>query len=522
MCRQAIVAAAFASCANPLAACGSRAPVDPGPALQIVSESTVVRSADPVPTTSPFFDGKTLRLTAARGETLAIQVLHRGGGRTGLAIGASDVAVRGFEVRRAHVTRPSTALYGGSRGPGDYPDLLVEAAEPATDPAFFEIAVGASVTPATLEGELSVAGRRVPVVLTITTAILPPLPSAGVWAYEDPRELGWARLPPSTLDVASASERACIAMARRYGVLLSPDLPISAWPARKDLFNGVPDVPARIPTEPAAAAADVRAWIAATAGTHQVPFAIALDEPRDPAAWAAVRTLSAAVRAAGGGATSFRYAVTAAPRGEMGDAIDLYIAPDAAHLMGDTVARWTYNGRPPAAGSLVVDAAEPGPRTWGWIAWRYQIPTWYVWDALYWHDRHNRHGGPLPGRGIAGGSDAVSFDDGEDHGNLDGVLLEPGDATTPCRPTLRLAQLRRGLEDRALLDAAFACDPAATRGLAERVMPRALGDATGAPAWPTSDAAFEGARVELLALAAACTRPTPPASAGSDRELRLR
>lgn len=512
MCRQAIAAAAFAYRALALAAwaaCGSHAAGDPGPALQIVGEATVVRSGDAVPATSPYFDGTTLRLTAARGETLGIQVLHRGGGRTVLAIGASDVAIRSFEVRRARVTRPSTALYGGSRGAGDYPDLLVEKAEPQTDPAYFEIAVGASVTPAIVQGELAVAGRRVPVVLTITTAIVPPLPVEGAWAYEDPREFAWAKLPPSTLDDASASERACIALAHRYGVLLSPDLPVSAWPARKDLLAGAPDVPARIATEPAAAAADVRAWIAATTGTHQVPFAIPLDEPRDAAAWAAVRTLSAAVRAAGGGPTSFRYAVTAAPRAELGDAIDLYIAPDAAHLIGDTVARWTYNGRPPAAGAFVVDAAEPGPRTWGWIAWRYQIATWYVWDALYWHDRHNRHGAELPGRAYAEATDAVSFDDGEDHGNLDGVLLEPGDAKTPCRPTLRLAQLRRGLEDRALLDAAFACDPAATQRLAERVIPRALGDATGAAAWPASDADFERARVDLVILADACNNRLP-------------
>jgi hypothetical protein len=265
----------------------------------------------------------------------------------------------------------------------------------------------------------------------------------------------------------------------------------------------VHDVPVWISDEPATAFDQVKAWIAVFRGTGAVPFAIPIDEPRTPDQRRKVRALADAVRAAGGGPASFRFAVTDAPDAAYGDAVDLYISPLAAHLAGDHVARWTYNGAPPRAGSMVLDAEPPGMRTWGWISWRWQIPIWYVWDALYWHDRHNRKATPLPTRALDARRDAVSFDDGEDHGNLDGVLALPG-----CQPTLRLAALRRGYQDRALLELAATCDPTAAAAVAAELVPRALGDAggVGAPAWPSDEAAWEAARRRLLALAACPAR----------------
>jgi hypothetical protein len=134
-------------------------------------------------------------------------------------------------------------------------------------------------------------------------------------------------------------------------------------------------------------------------------------------------------------------------------------------------------------------------RTWGWISWRWHIPIWYVWDGLYWHDRHNRKSTPMPSRALDLG-DPISFDDGEDHGNLDGVLALPG-----CRPTLRLAALRRGYQDRALLELAAACDRPAAEQIAAELVPRALGDAGTTPAWPRDEAPWEAARRRLIALA---------------------
>jgi hypothetical protein len=467
-----------------------------GPDLQIVGEATRVRAGDAVPAASPWFDGTTVRLIGARGETLGIQVLHRGGGTATLAVAGPGVAVQGFAVDLLVVRRPSTSMYGTSRGAGRYADGLRPASAPDTDPAYFEIAIDATAAPGERRGELAAGGRRVPVVLVVSPVVLPPLAPL-VWASADPRELGSGAEP-------TPGERACIALFARHGVLLSPDMTLAEWPARRALVATSHYVPVAIPDDPAAAGAAVRGLIDATRATGQVPFAIPIDEPRTPAARARVRALADAVHAAGGGAGRFLLAVTDEPRPEYGDAVDLYIAPRAAHLVGDRVERWTYNGRPPAAGAMVLDAEAPGPRTWGWIGWRWRIPIWYVWDGLYWHDRHNRRGAPPPGRAVDPTADSISFDDGDDVGNLDGILALPD--AGGCRPTLRLAALRRGLLDRQLLDRAARCDRARAEAVAARLVPRALGDADadGAAAWPSAEGPWEEARRELIAVAEAC------------------
>jgi hypothetical protein len=483
-----------------------------GPALQIVGESTRLRTGDPAPATSPWFDGTRVSLVAARGEVLGLQVLHRGGGPVALnlrpravratgsgaagaaagsatADGAAAVRVRGFAVELLEVRRPSTAMYGGSHGAGWYPEGLSPAAVPATDPAYFEIEVARDAVPGLVEGELTVGGRTLPVSLAIAPVTLPPLPLR-VWAYEDPWESRWD----------GSSETACAAMFRDYGILLFPDVHIEDWPARRAEVAGVRDLPVWISEDPRRAAEQVKAWIAATSGTEHLPFAIPIDEPRTPEARRRVRELGEAVRAAGGGPTTFRFAVTAAPHPDFGDTVDLFIAPGAVHLTGDRAPRWTYNGAPPFAGSMVLDAESPGMRTWGWIAWRWQVPVWYVWDGLYWHDRHNRKTTPMSSRRLDL-RDPVSFDDGEDHGNLDGVLALPG-----CKPTLRLAALRRGYQDHLLLELAAACSKPAAAELAAQLVPRALGDATSTASWPRDEAPWEAARRRLIELAS-CGKP---------------
>ncbi len=455
----------LAMCAAATIACKR---TDPGPSLQILGESTRLRSDDAVPASSPYFDGTRVAVVAARGETIGLQVWHAEPGPVTLALPGARVDA--FAIEAYRVARPSTALYGGSHGAGMYPDGLVPAQAPATNPAYFEIAADATTT-----GELVVGARRVPVTLTIAPVTLPALPLS-VWAEYSASELG------GTNDAPSDAERACVAMFRARGVLLSPDLPPSAWPARRELLAGAPYVPAVI--DRAHVADSVRAWLANVEGTGQVPFAIPIDEPHTPDARAQVRALGDQVHAAGSG---FRMAVTDERRADYGGSVDLFISLRAKR--GD----WTYNGAPPRAGAMVLDAESPGMRTWGWIAWRWQIPIWYVWDALYWHDRYNRK------RALDATRDAVSFDDGDDHGNLDGVLVLQG-----CKPTLRLAALRRGLQDRALLELAARCDRAAVDKLAERMMPRALGDAGDSPSWPRDEAAWEAARRELLDLAARC------------------
>ncbi len=475
------------------------------PDLVVVGESTRLRLEGRLPARTAWFDGTQVSLAGARGEVLGIQVVARTPAAMTLEI--PGVEVTSYDVESVRVRRPSTAMYGGSQGAGTYPDVLHETSSSTTNPTYFELRIGRDVPPGAYSGELVVGERRVPVLLAVVPVTLPALPTS-VWAYEDPRELAWASGAsgdPSRAE-PSRAELACMATFREHGVLLSPDVHLDWWPARKETLAGVRDLPVWIPSEPAAAAEAVRGWIAATAGTDQVPFAIPIDEPRTPEKQARVKALAAAVRAAGGGPDTFRYAVTDDIRPEVyGDLIDLYITLHARH--DDRVTRWTYQSAPPHGGSMVLDAVSPGTRTWGWIAWRWQLPRWYVWDALYWHDRHNRKGAALPGRALDITRDPVSFDDGEDHGNLDGVLALPTDGG--CAPTLRLAALRRGLQDKMLLELAAGCDREATERVAARLVPRALGDAPKGShrSWPSDESEWERARRQLLAIAA-CGRQT--------------
>src|SRR5208283_3291118 len=88
---------------------------------------------------------------------------------------------------------------------------------------------------------------------------------------------------------------------------------------------------------------------------------------------------------------------------------------------------WTYNGRPPEAGSMILDTDGVALRTWGWIAYRYDVELWYAWEALYFSDRYNGGGATDVMR------NPITFDErrkgrgGEgDWGNGDGVLAYPG------------------------------------------------------------------------------------------------
>ena len=120
-------------------------------------------------------------------------------------VGASVRTLAPGDLVALTVRRPSTDMYGGSHGAGRYADGLVPAAQPTTDPAYFEIEVARDAAPGAIAGELTAAGRTIPVALTIAPVTLPPLPIRA-WAYEDPREIGWT----------GADERACIALFRRH------------------------------------------------------------------------------------------------------------------------------------------------------------------------------------------------------------------------------------------------------------------------------------------------------------------
>jgi hypothetical protein len=508
-------AVAVGACVVAAVACGRREPAGRGPDLadvMIVGESTRLRTTDPIPNSSAFFDGTGVKLTLARGETIGLQVLYRGEREVLVDLASADLEIRRSVVEPVIVTRPTTAMWGPSRGRGEYPDRLRRLAPddrtPTAGPVLIELAVARVAPPGLVRGTITVGGREISLEVTIAPVRLPPLGARPrVWAYYDTREVAAV----VGAGDARAAEVACAAMLREHGVMATPELTLDSYDQRKAAVAGSPFVPILLGD---AVEATVAGWIAKLAGTSQVAFTIPIDEPRAEADKRRVRALADRVRAAGGGPGKFLYAVTDQPHPIYGDAIDLYISPFAVTRDGDrSTPRWTYNGTPPWAGAMTVDAGGVDLRTWGWIAWRWKVPVWYVWDGLYWHDRHNRKRNgldPMGGAANTGATDAVTFDDGEDHGNLDGALLLPplpGATATGCTPTLRLATLRRGLEDRLLLDALEARGGRARAdAIAAELGAVALGDAKrgAAAAWPADEAAWERARQRLIAELAGC------------------
>jgi hypothetical protein len=141
---------------------------------------------------------------------------------------------------------------------------------------------------------------------------------------------------------------------------------------------------------------------------------------------------------------------------------------------------------------MVLDGDAVALRTWGWIAYRYEIELWYAWEGLYFTDRYN---GGAPHDVTV---EPVTFDErrkgGSDWGNGDGVLVYPGPL-----PSLRLKALRRGLTDRLLLQKLESCGGRGeAQAIARRVVPRALAEAESTPSWPTEERDWERARHALL------------------------
>jgi hypothetical protein len=459
------------------------------PSLSITGIGTLQRDGDPAPTPFHGYDGHRLAVRLARGESLALQIVTTPPAKMSLDL-PIGLAASLRPLDPVTVSAPSTAMYGGSRGPGRYRDRIGEPTDAPMTHAVLAFEAPAQVGAPTANTTLRIGAWTIPVEVTIVEAAIAPLATGAprAWAYYDPRELAAdGALAPDSPELW-ARERACAKTLRAYGVMATPELTLDDADRRAEAVAGSPFVPVLLPRDEAGVTATVQAWVARTRGSGQVPFAIPVDEPRTPAARAEALQFGRWVRAAGGGPGAFLLAVTTARAPGDDELIDLYISPlavsQAAAVHRRTTEPWTYNGKPPRAGAMVVDAAPSSLRTWGWIAYRWRVPLWYIWDGLYWHDRHNqqlRRPAPLPGPPLAAAADrsAVTFDDGEDRGNLDGVIAFPAGGERGCAPSLRLLQLARGFTDAAMLEAL------AARGrrevadeLAATMVPKALADAT--------------------------------------------
>jgi hypothetical protein len=175
---------------------------------------------------------------------------------------------------------------------------------------------------------------------------------------------------------------------------------------------------------------------------------------------------------------------------------------------------WVYNGVRPWAGPLVLDVPATDLRANAWIAMRYGVRRWFYWEATFWFD-DNRGGRGRDGGGETGFDPftvAETFHNaGGDHANGDGVLVYPGQqrangmvdyGVARLFPSIRLKNLRRGIEDAGYVALARGVDRDRTDAVVARVVPRALAWAGERPSWPQDARTWLGARRELAEILA--------------------
>jgi hypothetical protein len=499
----------WVSCLTASAAIGGGACAR-APEFQVLSESTRLSREQSPPADSAVFDGRRVRLRGARGETLGVELRVSDGRARSVRLTFPEAAthVTAFEVRSLEVREPSSGMYGPSTGKGTYPDVLLpaEGALRTSDVAYFDVEIASTAEPGRYEGELTVDARAIPAEVEVSRARIQLDQHPLVWVFYAPREIARVHGLPDRDDPALiAKEAEYDALFRAHGAYLASDVSPARFAARRRFVHDVSYWPVAIDTtSDAAIASDVRSWLALFRGSGVTPFAIPVDEPHSVEERERARHIGEAIGLAGGGRPGLLRAVTDEARPGYGDAIDVFVSPrniPAARLDGARRGQrfWTYNGRPPEAGSMILDTEGAALRTWGWIAARYDVELWYAWEGLYFSDRYNR-GGPTDVL-----RQPVTFDErrrgGSDWGNGDGVLAYPGPLAS-----LRLKVLRRGLQDRLLLRELERCGGADTaREIERRTVPVALGESRGHAEWPASESAWERARGAVLdAIEARC------------------
>lgn len=178
---------------------------------------------------------------------------------------------------------------------------------------------------------------------------------------------------------------------------------------------------------------------------------------------------------------------------------------------------WIYNGFRPSTGSFLLDDEAVSPRVQGWLAKLFAIPRWFYWESTFWFDGNKGGKGPYDPWVTAEGF----HNQHGDHCAGDGLLVYPGKQVDAFRehsigfdgvlPSIRLKNLRRGIQDAGYLELARSASPAKADAIARELFPRALSEAAHGdpPSWPASGKPFFVARVTLLSTFVPGVAPPP-------------
>lgn len=523
-------------------------------AMHVIGDTTRIRRLDPVPP-HPWLTGPTgeVKLTGARNEVLAFQLVLRRQTDRPLAepvvtlpplTGPGPVRVQAdlFRARTLRVRQRSSASYGlTSLGPGDYPDPL----EPLVGPVrlargnnhiWVDLHIPATAEAGSyrsvLEVKFPVQSYRLPVNLEVADVTLPAEGRQLVMTYYLPQLVGPAAGVQG--EALHHLEREVHALTQAHGAFMVYDtglprleryLPMMRGEQYRDgpaKGQGAPlwpvpmDAPDREGVERLATA--YMKWFQQRGLTTQ-PFAYLADEPQSLGDYQRIRQRARWIKSAPTPGDKLPIFVTeqVIPQDpswpSLLGSVDIWVSGDnfpepAATRRSETRERFiTYNGRPPHSGSQLLDAPGTDLRTWGWIAHRFQMDSWFLWQGAYYRDIYNE-GPEADPLASAETYDRRRVGKGYQLGNGDGVLIYPPPPghVSPLAST-RLKALRRGVQDRSYLVLAGRCGKTTeARAISRRLIPRALGEASEQtpPSWPESEERWEAARQELIKLVTGC------------------
>ncbi len=158
-------------------------------------------------------------------------------------------------------------------------------------------------------------------------------------------------------------------------------------------------------------------------------FIYLTDEPRKDM-WAWVKEKGDWIHENPGPGGKLPVFVTMKPRPEVEGAVDIFdTVADALNIDGVKAERakgrrwWFYNGMRPMSGAVTIDAPGVDFRVQPWICWLNGVECWFYWESTHW--QHN-HQGPRAGKDQNVWVDPVTFAGGDAEVNGDGTLFYPG------------------------------------------------------------------------------------------------
>jgi hypothetical protein len=161
---------------------------------------------------------------------------------------------------------------------------------------------------------------------------------------------------------------------------------------------------------------------------------------------------------------------------------------------------------------MMLDVPATDLRANAWIAMRYRVERWFYWEATFWFD--DNEGGKGGEIGFDPFTVAETFhNDAGDHANGDGILVYPGRQRSGASrmvdygvdrvfPSIRLKNLRRGIEDAGYVALARQVSPERAEAIVARVIPRALAWAGDRSSWPQDAKGWLAARRDLSEIVA--------------------